>query len=86
MCCNANGRMKISSSKTVDVAVYAALLLLANPAVALAYIDPGYGPLLWQAAVAAGLGLAYKLYRFFSRLRSRPPAERTDDSPASTTE
>lgn len=76
----------MSSSKSPDIAVYAALLLLANPAVALAYIDPGYGPLLWQAAVAAALGLAYKLYRFFSRLRSRPPAQRTDDSSAATTE
>lgn len=72
--------MKTPASRTLDIIVYAALALLANPSIALAYIDPGYGPLLWQAAVAAGLGLAYKLYRIFSRLRRRPPAERTDGS------
>jgi hypothetical protein len=45
-----------------------AIVLLPSPAYA--YIDPGFGALLWQALVAAALGGAYYLYRTVESIRS----------------
>jgi hypothetical protein len=42
-------------------ALLASLVLLASPAPAYAYIDPGAGSMLYQALLAALLGLAFTL-------------------------
>ncbi len=42
----------------------------------LAYIDPGYGPLLWQLIIGVALGVAYKIYRVFKKWRDRLRGEK----------
>jgi hypothetical protein len=48
--------------------------------VILAYIDPGSGALIWQAAVAGLVGVSYYFRKYFGRLfgkrsEERPPTE-----------
>jgi hypothetical protein len=50
-------------------AVFIALVILLLPSPSYAYIDPGFGALLWQALLAAALGAAYYLYRTVDGVR-----------------
>lgn len=64
-----------------DAGVLTALAVWGVQAPLHAYIDPGSGALIWQAAVAGLVGAAYYFRRFFGRLFSRdrhqqPPSDR----------
>lgn len=48
----------------------AALLLLATPHLALAYVDPGTGAMLWQILAAGVLGAAFYFRKVLTRIRS----------------
>ena len=50
--------------RAVGSAVGLALLVLATPRRASAYVDPGSGAMLWQAAAAAFIGSLFYLRRF----------------------
>jgi len=54
-----------------SLVVLCATLLLATPARAYAYADPGTGAFVYQAAYAAFLGGAFYLRRFLNRLFRR---------------
>lgn len=45
-------------------------ILIGTTSEAYAYIDPGYGSLLWQLAVAGFVGVAFYYRHFVARLRS----------------
>jgi hypothetical protein len=49
----------------------AALLLLAGPRMASAYVDPGSGAMLWQLSVAGLVGALFYVRRVTRWLRSR---------------
>lgn len=51
--------------------VLAALLLLAGPRMACAYVDPGSGAMLWQLSVAGLVGALFYVRRITRWLRSR---------------
>ena len=52
-----------------DTLELAGLVVLLTPSLAFAYVDPGYGMLIWQTLVAGALGLGYKIYRMVGRMR-----------------
>ena len=71
----------------VTVATLVLALLVGTPAVAWAYVDPGYGTLIWQALVSGALGGVFlarqSIAAVWRRFRGRqhegaPP----DDPPA----
>ncbi len=64
-----------------EAGVLTALAVWGAEAPVHAYIDPGSGAIIWQAAVAGLVGAAYYFRRFFGRLFSRdrhqqPPSDR----------
>lgn len=61
-----------------DVIEIAGLLVLTTPSVAFAYVDPGYGMLIWQTVLAGALGLGFKIYRFVGRRREPKPNQAED--------
>jgi hypothetical protein len=61
--------MKSSNEMRRRTVVFVALATLLLPSPAYAYIDPGFGALLWQALLAAALGAAYYLYRTVDGVR-----------------
>jgi len=67
-------------SRRGDVLVLALLALGGAEAPVFAYVDPGSGPLLWQALIAGIVGALFyfrsSLARLFSRTRRQdPPAD-----------
>jgi len=61
----------IPRRKVSCVVLAAALLLLAGPRRASAYVDPGSGAMLWQLSVAGLVGALFYVRRSTRWLRSR---------------
>jgi hypothetical protein len=61
-----------------------AMIILALPASAAAYVDPGSGTMLWQLAAAAVFGGLFQIRRivnwFRGRVPSAPTAQQKSDS------
>jgi len=78
--------MRHGHGTLLNVMVWTLVLCAAFPLRADAYIDPGSGALLWQAALAAFAGVAFTLRnaigRTLARLRKTParPAVPGEDS------
>ena len=68
--------------KLRDVLETAGWLVVTTPSLAFAYVDPGYGLLIWQTLVAGALGLGFKIYRMVGRMRQSGQTRSEDKPPA----
>jgi hypothetical protein len=71
-----------------ELALLVVILLLANPAYAWAYVDPGIGSYVFQLTIAAMVAGAYTLRRYFHAVLTfvrshtrRERSDRDDDAP-----
>jgi hypothetical protein len=59
------------TKKTTAPITLAALIVLAMPSMAAAYVDPGSGAVIWQLAAATVLGSLFQVRRIARWIRAR---------------
>jgi hypothetical protein len=63
------GKATVRLPKKIQACLFLAVaMLICTASEAYAYIDPGYGPLLWQLAVAGFVGVMFYYRQLVARL------------------